>query len=130
MKLKILLPDRVLLETEATRIRAEGIGGCFGLLERHVDVVDALVPGLLHWEDPAAVERFAAVDAGILVKVGPEVLVSVRRAAIGPDLGSLRRMVEEDYQVLDERERVARSAAARLEAGLLRRFLELDPHGR
>jgi F-type H+-transporting ATPase subunit epsilon len=41
------------------------------------------------------------------------------------DLGKLKQVVVEQYDVLDEREKLVRSASARLEASLIRRFVEL-----
>ncbi len=63
------------------------------------------------------------------MKCGPEVLVSTRHAVPGDDLATLRRTVRERYVELDERERSARSALARLEAGVVRRFNELRERG-
>ena len=129
MNLKVLLPNEVLLEEDVVKIIAEAQNGHFCLLPRHVDFVAALVPGLLSFEDADGREQFLAIDEGLLVKCGGEVLVSTRMAAQGGDLGQLRSVVEEQFQVLDERERMARSAAARLEAGLVRRFMEFEKHG-
>ena len=70
----------------------------------------------------------AAVDAGVLVKTGPEVVVSVRNAIGGANLGKLREAVEREFISLDERERGLRSVLARLESGFARRFLEFQ-HG-
>jgi F-type H+-transporting ATPase subunit epsilon len=42
-----------------------------------------------------------------------------------PDLGKLKQVVVEKYDILDEREKMVRSASARLEASLIRRFVEL-----
>lgn len=129
MNLKVLLPNEVLLDADVVKIIAEAQNGHFCLLPRHVDFVAALVPGLLSYEDADGQERFLAIDEGLLVKCGPEVLVSTRMAAEGGDLGELRTVVEEQFEVLDERERLARSAAARLDAGLVRRFMEFEKHG-
>lgn len=74
---------------------------------------------------PAGEERYPAVDEGALVKCGPEVRVSVRRAVVGTDLDGLRNTVEQEFKRLDEHERSARSALARLEASVVRRFIEL-----
>ena len=126
MNLKVLLPNEVFLDREVTKVTAEAQNGHFCLLPRHVDFVAALVPGLLSFEDQEGREHFLAIDEGALVKCGPEVLVSTRSAARDGDLGQLRHVVEEQFEVLDERERLARSAAARLEAGLVRRFMEFD----
>lgn len=129
MNLKVLLPNEVLLDEDVVKIIAEAQSGHFCLLPRHVDFVAALVPGLLSYEDADRREQFLAIDEGLLVKCGGEVLVSTRMAAQGGDLGQLRTVVEEQFRVLDERERLARSAAARLEAGLVRRFMEFEKHG-
>jgi F-type H+-transporting ATPase subunit epsilon len=47
----------------------------------------------------------------------------------GGDLGSLRRTVEETFRRLDDREKEARTAMAKIEAGFVRRFLDLARHG-
>jgi F-type H+-transporting ATPase subunit epsilon len=125
MRLKLLLPSEILLDQEVVKVTAEAEDGFFSLLPRHVDFVSALVPGLLAYETADNEEHFVAIDEGLLVKVGDEVLVSTRNAAKGADLGQLERQVREQFQSLDERERSARSAMARIEADFVRRFLEL-----
>ena len=125
MQLKVLLPTRVLVDEQVTKVTAEAEDGSFCLLPRHVDFVAALVPGLLSFETPGGSEEFLAADEGMLVKCGPEVLVSTRRAVRGADLGALQRTVEQQFRVLDEREKAARTVAAKLEANLVRRFMEL-----
>jgi len=67
-------------------------------------------------------EVFVAVDEGVLVKAGPDVLVSVRRAIAGSDPGQLRDMVEKEFLTLDAREQSVRLVTAKLETGFLRRF--------
>jgi F-type H+-transporting ATPase subunit epsilon len=69
------------------------------------------------------------VDRGILVKCGDEVLVSTPNGALGTDLAALRHLVAETFLALDEQERRTRAALARLEAGTLRRFRELQERG-
>ncbi len=125
MNLKVLVPNEVYLNREVTKVIAEAENGHFCLLPRHVDFVATLVPGLLAFEADGE-ERFVAIDEGALVKCGSEVLVSTRSAVGGGDLGELQRIVQEQFQVVDERERLARSATARLEAGLVRRFMDFD----
>jgi F-type H+-transporting ATPase subunit epsilon len=62
----------------------------------------------------------------VLVKTGPTVLVSVRRAIGGTDLGQLRAAVEQEFLTLDAQEQGLRSVMARLETGVLRRFMSLQ----
>ncbi len=126
MKLKVLIPSEVLIDEEVTKVIAEAENGSFCLLPRHIDFVAALVPGLLSFESGEGREEFLALDEGILIKCGPEVLVSTRNAVRGPDLGKLKQTVEEEFRVLDDREKMARSAVAKLEANFVRRFMELE----
>jgi F-type H+-transporting ATPase subunit epsilon len=121
-----MLPTEILLDVEAIQVNAEAQNGAFGLLPRHIDFTTALVPGLLSYVTDDGREEFIGVDEGILVKVGAEILVSTRNAAFGPDLGKLQEMIEQQFAQLDEHERQARAAFARMEADLVRRFIELD----
>jgi F-type H+-transporting ATPase subunit epsilon len=84
--------------------------------------VAALVPGILIYQTESDGEVLVAVDDGVLVKSGPDVLVSVRRAIGGTDLGQLRDAVEREFLTLDEHERSVRLVVAKLETGFLRRF--------
>ncbi len=128
MRLKILLPTEVLFDNEVSKVIAEAENGSFCLLPRHIDFVAALVPGLLSFTVGEDREEFVAIDEGILVKCGADVLVSTRSAVRGPGLGVLRQTVEDRFRHLDEQEKLARAAAARLEADLVRRFMELGTH--
>ncbi|MFM6406457.1 MAG: F0F1 ATP synthase subunit epsilon, partial [Microcystis sp.] len=69
--------------------------------------------------------RFMAVDEGILVKSGFDVRVSTRHAVESADLGCLREAVEKQFQILDEREKRTRVALTKLEANMIRQFIEL-----
>ncbi|HTD17724.1 MAG TPA: F0F1 ATP synthase subunit epsilon [Chthoniobacterales bacterium] len=125
MTLKVLLPFQVFLEQDrVTRMVAETSGGSFGLLPHRLDCTAALLPGILTYETADAGEAFVAVDAGVLVKTGSQVLVSVRNAIGGTDLGELRAAVEREFLGLDEQEKSVRVALARLETGFIRRFME------
>jgi F-type H+-transporting ATPase subunit epsilon len=123
MNLKVLLPIQIFAEkTGVSRIVAETREGSFGLLPHRLDCVAALAPGILIYESAADGEVCVAVDEGVLVKTGFDVLVSVRRAIAGTDLGQLRDSVEKEFLTLDEREKSVRSAMTKMETGFLRRF--------
>ncbi|MCB1741541.1 MAG: F0F1 ATP synthase subunit epsilon [Gammaproteobacteria bacterium] len=131
MRLRIVLPTEIVLDTEVYKIVAEAQNGSFCLLPRHVDFVAALVPGVLsYWPagqtDPRSASRHAAVDEGILVKTGGDVLVSSLDAVLGTDLDLLQQAVQQRFQMLDEEQRIARAALARLEAGALRHLYDLE----
>ena len=123
MNLKVFLPFQIFAEKSGiSRIVAEMPGGSFGILPRRLDCVAPLAPGILIYETEAEGEVYVAVDEGVLVKTGADVLVSVRRATSGKDLGQLRELVEREFLTLDANERSIRSATAKLEAGFLQRL--------
>ena len=125
MNLKVLLPFRVFAEeTGVSRIVAETSEGSFGLLPHRLDCVAALAPGILIYEHDAKSEVYVAIDEGVLVKTGLDVLVSVRNAISGTDLGQLRETVEREFLDLNEREQNVRSVMAKMESGFIRRLAE------
>jgi F-type H+-transporting ATPase subunit epsilon len=129
MELEVLLPHGVFLhEHDVLRIVAESSDGSFGLLPHRRDCVAALVPAILAYETPGAGERFIAVDEGLLVKAGPLVRVTVRRALAGQDLAHLREAVEREFRHYDEEARSQRAVLAKLETSLLSRLVGIR-HG-
>jgi F-type H+-transporting ATPase subunit epsilon len=81
MNLKVLLPFQIFAEkTGVVRIVAETHEGSFGLLPHRRDCVAALAPGILIYETKAEGEVYVAVDEGVLVKTGLDVLVSANCA--------------------------------------------------
>ena len=126
MNLKVLLPFQIFAaKTGVSRIVAETRAGSFGFLPHRLDCVAALAPGILTYETASDGEVFVAVDAGVLVKSGPDVLVSVRRAVGGMDLGQLREAVEREFLTLNEHERSVRSVLVKMEGDLIRRMASL-----
>jgi len=125
MRVKLVVPSGVLLEQEAVKVVAEAQDGAFCLLPRHIDFVAALVPGILGLTSADGEETFVALDEGILVKHGPEVLVSTWNAVQGR-LGELQQSVLGQVRALGEEEQKARLALDRLEASLVHQLREWD----
>ncbi len=122
MHLKILLPSRVFADLpEVSSIVAESDNGCFGLLPQRLDCVAALVPGILTYRVPTG-ERYLAVDTGVLVKTGSNVLVSVRHAIAGSDIAALHDNVQRDFLAVDNQERVVRTAVSTMVSSFIARF--------
>src|SRR3984885_15152511 len=129
MNLKILLPFQVFAaKTNVSRIVVETRTGSFGILPLRLDCVAALAPGILIYQTGSEGEVFVAVDEGVLVKTGADVLVSVRRAIGGKDLAQLRDAVEKQFLTLDVQERSVRTVIAKVETGFLRRLATFQ-HG-
>jgi len=123
MNLKVLLPCEVFADKiGVVRIVAETREGSFGLLPHRLDCVAALAPGILIYETDTEGEAYVGLDEGVLIKTGPNVLVSARNAMAGTDLGKLREAIEQEFLQLDEQEKNVRSVLAKLESGFVRRM--------
>ncbi len=123
MRLIILLPYKIMLDKDVEKIVAEAENGSFGILPRHIDFVTILIPGILFFESKEEEEEFIAIDEGVLVKKGDEVFVSTRNAIREKNLSQLQKAVEHEFLNYDEREKKARSAAAKMEAEFIRKFI-------
>jgi F-type H+-transporting ATPase subunit epsilon len=125
MNLKVLLPFEIFADkTGVSRIVAETREGSFGLLPHRLDCVAALAPGILTYQLGAEAEVYMAVDEGVLVKTGLDVLISVRNAIGGTDLGQLHAAVEREFVHLNEREQSVRSVMAKMESDFISRLAE------
>lgn len=129
MHLKLLLPTQVLIDQPVTKIIAETENGSVCLLPHHIDLLIALVPGIFTMQTIEGDEIFLAVDGGILIKCGADVLISTRNAVQGSRLEALRQEVEYQFRDIDEQERQTRTAIARMEASLARQFTALTVEG-
>jgi len=125
MHLKILLPFGTWADkTGVSRIVADTREGSFGLLPHRLDCVAALAPGILMYQQESEGEVYVAVDEGVLVKTGLDVLVSVRNAIGGTDLGQLHDAVEKEFVNVNEQEKNVRSVMAVMESDFIRRLAE------
>ncbi len=125
MRLEVLLPSGVLLDEAVEKVIARAENGSFCLRPRHIDFVAALPPGILRYVPASGEEGFLGIDEGTLVKCGPRVSVATTAAVQAAELGDLERAVDRAFHELDERARLTRTAMARLEANVVRRFIEL-----
>ncbi|MFW5798920.1 MAG: F0F1 ATP synthase subunit epsilon [Planctomycetota bacterium] len=128
MRLIVMQPTDVLVDTEVVRVAAEAVDGAFTVLPNHIDMATALEPGVLVYETPDGDERFAGIDEGVFVKQGDQVRVVTRRGAVSDDLASLRQRIEEEFKVRDKHEQQARTAMGKIEATFVHRLIELE-HG-
>jgi F-type H+-transporting ATPase subunit epsilon len=125
--MKILLPFKVFAyETDVVRIVAETGSGSFGILPHRLDCTAALVPGILTYETASQEVKYVAIDEGILIKTDQTVLISVRNAIGGADLGKLKALVEDEFRNLDIKERNIRTTLLKLESDFIRTFQEFQ----
>ncbi len=127
MNLKVLLPFQIFADkTGVSRIVAHTSEGSFGLLPHRLDCVAALSPGILIYQNKAEGEVCLAVDEGVLVKTGMDVVVSVRNAIGGADLSQLHQAVKQEFLNLNDQEQSLHSAMTRMESGFIHRVVEFD----
>ena len=122
MNLKILLPFKVFADIKnVSSIVMETSEGSYGLLPQRLDCVAALVPGIFTYETDGT-SHYVAVDNGVMVKAGAQVLVSVRNAFGGADLGKLGDLVKKDFKSEDENQKQVNTVIAKLERGFIYSF--------
>jgi len=123
MNLKILLPYKVFADVkDVSHVVMETSKGAYGLLPHRLDCVAALVPGIFSYETTNESVHYIAIDEGVMIKAGLQVLVSVRNAIGGADLGNLGELVKNDFAHQNENERAAKTVIAKLERGFIYSF--------
>lgn len=126
INLRILLPYGVLLSApDVVRIVLETRNGSYGFWPNRLDCTAALVPGILTYETTSGGVEYIAIDEGVVIKTGRNVVISVRNAITGKELGKLKESVEAEFLNLEEREKTVRTALSKLESGFIRNFKQL-----
>lgn len=123
--LKIMTPEQIIADRKVDKIIADGQNGFFCLKPRHVDFTSALRAGIFYYYIGEE-EFFTAIDSGILVKCGKEVLVSALNAISGKDLKELEELVKQKFIEVEETEQASVMALRNLEAELVQHFVDLE----
>ena len=127
MNLKILLPFQIFAEkTGISSIVAETSDGSLGLLPHRLDCVAVLNPGILVYISETEGEVFLAIDEGVLVKIGMNVLISVRNAISGKNLAQLREAVEREFMNQNLQEQNVSSVLSVIEIDFINRIKEFQ----
>lgn len=123
MDLKILLPFKVFADIKnVVNVVIETAEGSYGLLPQRLDCIAALVPGIFTYESEKDGLQYVAVDTGVMIKAGNQVLVSVRNAIGGTDLGKLGELVKQDFCTQEENQKESITLVAKLERGFIYDF--------
>ena len=126
MDLKILMPYKVFKEeTNVTGVTVDTNRGSFGFLPRRLDCIAVLVPGILSYRTAGGRLEYVAIDDGVFMKTEKQILVTVRNAVGGADLGKLRETIEKEFKSLDEKEVKARSVIAKIESEFIQNLRKL-----
>jgi F-type H+-transporting ATPase subunit epsilon len=125
MRLVVMTPEAVVVDDEVVHVRADDESGAFGVLDRHADLLTALVVAVLVYRDRQRREHFVAVREGLLSVTGGRcVQVLTREAVASDDLESLERDVLRRFRLRARDEARAQTGAAKLEGALLERVAD------
>lgn len=92
LRLRLRTPQGVQLDRPVRRVTAEDHSGWFGIWPRREDLIAALPPGLLVFEDEEG-EAFVALSGGLLDLRGDTCHVLVGRAQVSRDLDAIAEEV-------------------------------------
>ena len=129
INLKVLVPFQIFADEKGVKrivaqtLQGMPLGSC--RTDSTASAV-ALAPGILTYETEERGEVYLAVDQGVLVKAGKDVLVSVRKAIGGTDLDKLHEAVKQEFLSVGEQEKSVRVALAKMESGFIHRFMDFQ----
>ncbi|MDR3614383.1 MAG: F0F1 ATP synthase subunit epsilon [Candidatus Obscuribacterales bacterium] len=128
MTLKVLIPAGVFAQIENVAKVTLNTRDCGNicLLPHRLDCIAALSAGLLTYTEDGKSNTYLAIDDGVMVKTGLNVLVSVRNAFRGDDLKTLHKLIEQQFIDLSQEEQKYRLTSKKLESNLLSRLVELS----
>lgn len=104
---------------------AEGVDGSFALLPNHVDFASVLGSGLLVLLIENE-EQYAAVDRGVLTKVGDEVEIATPRSVTGKPLGQIHEAVQSEFVSEEQHERRVLATMTKIQTDMARKIFERD----
>ncbi|MDY0291209.1 MAG: F0F1 ATP synthase subunit epsilon [Desulfuromonadaceae bacterium] len=127
MKLQVVLPTRIFLQRDnLSHMSIDTPAGNLGFLPQRLDCVVPVSPGILTCRRADTdTEEFIAIDTGILIKTGAQIVVSVHHAVASANLAELEQIIHAEFEQLSEQEKLVRSISAGIETKLVRRFIEL-----
>lgn len=129
MKLQICTPLGMVLNCRVKKINMETANGYHTLLPRHIDYVATLGANVMVFTDEQDQKKYAACHRGIVVKKGDTVTITVQKAILGDTLDDLEKSVRLEFKQDEENRKELNAAMARLEAGIIRGFINLQQGG-
>jgi len=129
MKLRVFTPGEVVLECEAVHVTVEDPTGSLGIRADHAPLVTPLVRGILMVRQPDGVERFVAVDRGVLLVQNDVVLVASRQAVESDSLADLDRISREQFEEEVDLDKSTHVAFEKMRISFMRGVLEMERAG-
>ncbi len=127
INLKILLPFRVFAdERDVKEVVAQTAQGSYGILPNRLDCAGSLESGILTYRNHSEETIDLAIDQGVLIKVGEDIMISVRDAIGGIPLGELHQAVQRQFLDISENEKADRSSLAKMETGFIQSLIKIE----
>lgn len=124
MKLKIVTPERIVLEEDVDAVYAKAVDGELGVLPKHVPMVTPLESALLHYKHNGET-HWAAVMEGILSTDGQTVTVLTDAAELAGSVDYARAEKARERAEQRLREKSDELDVARAKASLSRAQVRL-----
>jgi F-type H+-transporting ATPase subunit epsilon len=126
MKLKIVTPEKLVLETDTDAVFVNTPDGEIGILTGHVHLVTPLQPGVLRYQQDAS-KHAVAVMGGLLRTDGQTVtvLATVAETAGTIDLKRAEQAKDRAEKALQDKSALSQEQALRMEAALMRSLTRL-----
>jgi F-type H+-transporting ATPase subunit epsilon len=129
MRLKILTPERQVLDADVERVVADSNMGSFGVLDRHQPMVASLKIGVLQYVTQG--ERHSvAVMGGMFQTDGREALVLTNSAELAGEIDTLRAQQAKERAEALLRQQDSNVDAQRAEMALARAIARLKVAGK
>jgi F-type H+-transporting ATPase subunit epsilon len=123
MRLRIVTPLSIVVDEDASALRAEDASGSFGILQGHAPFLTALTIGVVSWRQ-AEHDRYCAVRGGALsVTEDASVQITTREAVVGDDLATLDAEVLDGFRREADAERVEHVETVQLQLNAIRRMV-------
>ena len=131
MTLRIMTPLAMIVDEQASSLRAIDASGGFGILPGHADFLTRLAVSVVSWTAPDRSPQFCAVRGGALSVRAGHVAIATREAVTGDDLATLDREVLARFRTELDDERVEHVETTRLHLSAMRQMLaRLQPKPR
>lgn len=125
MKLLIYTPLGSLLNCRIKKVSMKTLSGYYTFLPKHIDITAAMPANIISYTTTDDEEKFVACHRGVVVKKADTVTVTVQKAVLGDTLDELQNIIREEFKKEEEERKELNAAMARLEAGLIRGFINL-----
>ena len=126
MKVRVLAPGRVVLETDAAHVTVEDLTGSLGIRPGHAPLVTALARGILTVRLPGGRERHVAVNGGVM-GVRPDMVEVVSRQAVASDdLSGLEDTALAQFEKEERQQQASYVAFEKMRIRFMRNVLEFE----